>query len=88
MKLNELRQTKVADTPFALADQVLSDEGVATDGTIGGMMDAIDISKDDVHALVCYCHGGEVSGEGAPGVGAAFYFSLPEVPVVSELTTW
>ena len=39
-------------------------------------------------ARVIRRHGGEVSGEGAPGVGAAFYFSLPEVPVVSELTTW
>jgi len=39
-------------------------------------------------ARVIRRHGGEVSGEGAPGVGAAFYFSLPEVPVVSDLTTW
>ena len=33
-------------------------------------------------------HGGEVRGEGAVGQGAAFYFSLPEVPVTSDLTTW
>ena len=33
-------------------------------------------------------HGGEVRGEGAVGQGSAFHFSLPDVPVVSELTTW
>ena len=33
-------------------------------------------------------HGGEVRGEGAVGLGAAFHFSLPEVPVGSDLTTW
>ncbi|WP_310566418.1 ATP-binding protein [Hydrogenophaga sp.] len=33
-------------------------------------------------------HGGQVRGEGAVGQGAAFHFSLPEVPVPSDLTTW
>ncbi len=33
-------------------------------------------------------HGGQVHGEGAVGQGAAFYFSLPDVPVASDLTTW
>ena len=33
-------------------------------------------------------HGGQVRGEGVVGQGAAFFFSLPEVPVVSDLTTW
>ena len=33
-------------------------------------------------------HGGQVRGEGAVGQGAAFYFSLPDVPVASDLTTW
>jgi PAS domain S-box-containing protein len=32
-------------------------------------------------------HGGEVRGEGAVGQGSAFQFSLPDVPVASELTT-
>jgi light-regulated signal transduction histidine kinase (bacteriophytochrome) len=39
-------------------------------------------------ARVVRRHGGQVRGEGAVGAGAAFYFSLPEVPVVSDLTTW
>ena len=39
-------------------------------------------------ARVIRRHGGEVRGEGAVGQGAAFHFSLPEVPVVSDLTTW
>ncbi len=33
-------------------------------------------------------HGGQVRGEGAVGQGAAFHFSLPDVPVPSDLTTW
>ena len=33
-------------------------------------------------------HGGRVRGEGAVGQGAVFYFSLPEVPVLSDLTVW
>jgi signal transduction histidine kinase len=33
-------------------------------------------------------HGGQVRGEGAVGQGAAFHFSLPDVPVASDLTTW
>jgi signal transduction histidine kinase len=33
-------------------------------------------------------HGGQVRGEGAVGQGAAFAFSLPDVPVPSDLTTW
>ncbi len=33
-------------------------------------------------------HGGEVRGEGAVGQGAAFYFTLPEVAVASDLSTW
>jgi signal transduction histidine kinase len=32
--------------------------------------------------------GGQVHGEGAVGQGAAFFFTLPEVAVVSDLTTW
>jgi signal transduction histidine kinase len=39
-------------------------------------------------ARVVRRHGGQVRGEGAVGGGAAFFFSLPEVPVVSDLTTW
>ncbi len=39
-------------------------------------------------ARVVRRHGGQVRGEGAVGAGAAFFFSLPEVPVVSDLTTW
>jgi signal transduction histidine kinase len=39
-------------------------------------------------ARVVRRHGGTVRGEGAVGQGAAFFFSLPEVPVVSDLTTW
>jgi len=33
-------------------------------------------------------HGGTVRGVGAVGEGAAFYFSLPEAPSASDLTTW
>jgi signal transduction histidine kinase len=33
-------------------------------------------------------HGGQVRGEGVPGQGAAFFFSLPEAPMASELTAW
>jgi light-regulated signal transduction histidine kinase (bacteriophytochrome) len=32
--------------------------------------------------------GGQVRGEGAVGQGAAFFFTLPEVAVTSDLTTW
>ena len=32
--------------------------------------------------------GGQVRGEGTVGQGAAFFFTLPEVAVVSDLTTW
>ena len=32
--------------------------------------------------------GGQVRGEGAVGQGAAFFFTLPEVAVASDLTTW
>jgi len=39
-------------------------------------------------ARVVRRHGGQVRGEGSVGGGAAFYFSLPEVAVVSDLTTW
>jgi signal transduction histidine kinase len=33
-------------------------------------------------------HGGQVRGEGVVGQGAAFFFTLPEVAVPSDLTTW
>ena len=39
-------------------------------------------------ARVVRRHGGLVRGEGTVGQGAAFFFSLPEVPVASDLTTW
>ena len=39
-------------------------------------------------ARVIRRHGGRVRGEGVVGQGAAFFFSLPEVPVPSSLTTW
>ncbi len=39
-------------------------------------------------ARVVRRHGGQVRGEGTVGGGAAFFFSLPEVPVASDLTTW
>ena len=34
---------------------------------------------------VVHRHGGQVRGEGAVGQGAAFYFSLPDVAVVTDL---
>jgi len=62
---NEVRAMSIAGTPPEIADQVLSDAGIPTDGTVGGVMDGLPISRDNVHALVCNCLGEEITGEEA-----------------------
>ncbi len=58
-----LRAALVAGTPLEVVDQVLSDAGIATDGTVGAVMDGLKLSRDDLHAIVCNCLGDIVTGD-------------------------
>lgn len=72
----ELRATIIAgsSTFFEHVATALGDAGIPTDGTMGGIMDALDLSHAEVHALGCCCEGDEITG----AIAASSFRRLPD----------
>lgn len=56
MDEERVRAIKTASTPFAAVEKHLAGLGYPIDGTVGSIMDTVELSKDDVHDIACYCH--------------------------------
>jgi len=61
-QLEELRTIPTLGTAVEPMTDALKARGVETDGTLGGLMDAVGFTQDDLHKIVCHCHGAIVSG--------------------------
>lgn len=54
-----LRAHPTAETPFEVVEKALAAEGYPTDGTVGGVMNIVPLTQDEIHHLACYCHYGD-----------------------------
>jgi cysteine synthase len=52
----------VAGTILQPAADALTAQGIATGGTMGGLMRELGLGQEAMHALACECHGSEVAG--------------------------
>ncbi|MDE2071640.1 MAG: hypothetical protein KGI70_02840 [Patescibacteria group bacterium] len=59
MKLGELRAMKTEGHIFGEVEKALNTAGVATDGTMGSVMDPLGLTQNHAHAF-CACHHPEV----------------------------
>lgn len=73
---SELRATIIAgsSTFFEHVAAAIGDAGLPTDGTMGGVIDALDLSHAEVHALGCHCEGDEITG----AIAASRFRRLPD----------
>ena len=62
MSEQNLRATSVMDSAFEPVAAILNPGGTPSDYTVGSLMDQLELSKDDVHGLVCYCQGETITG--------------------------
>ena len=65
MDEEKVRAMSVSGTVFEPIDEHLRASGVPADGTVGGLMDTLGLSKDDVHNLACECHSADVDSQRA-----------------------
>ena len=64
MKLSDVRALRVRGTAFETIEQVLKAAGIRTNGTVGKIMDSpLALTQNDVHNLVCWCNGVQITGE-------------------------
>lgn len=63
--LAELRVLSVDNTVLEPINTALAASAVVTDGTVGGIMDALQVDQKQLHNLICFCHEktGVMSGE-------------------------
>ncbi|KND47399.1 MAG: hypothetical protein AB199_03145 [Parcubacteria bacterium C7867-004] len=61
--LQTLRPMLVAGTVLEPVDQALASVGVATNGTAGGVIDAMSLSKADMHQAFCHCLSATATGD-------------------------
>ncbi|HEX7651743.1 MAG TPA: hypothetical protein VF439_03450 [Candidatus Paceibacterota bacterium] len=67
MALDTLRAMPVAGTPFEVFAKTLAKydiHAVPADNTVGTIMAAYDLTKKQIHHIVCYCENGQsISGD-------------------------
>ena len=68
-----LKAVSTTDSSLEPVVNALNESGHETGDTVGDVMRVMSLSRDDIHALVCYCHGDSVSGADL----AARFRSLP-----------
>lgn len=56
MSAEELNSYPTAGTILQPVVNALNIHGVATDGTVGGVMRSLEFDPDDVHYVACWCH--------------------------------
>jgi hypothetical protein len=60
--IDKLRAVKVTGTAFEPVRMALVDAGLDTGDTVGDIMDAVPLTKPEVHELICECNGSEITG--------------------------
>ncbi len=59
-----LRAMSIRGSPIlVLVHQMLLESGIQTNGTVGSIMQALDLSRSDVNKLICCRHGCEITGK-------------------------
>ncbi len=58
MSDDHLRSLTVAGTTLEPIEVAIKAAGIATDGTVGDLIDLQALNKEDIHALACDCHAG------------------------------
>lgn len=64
-KETDLRAMPTDGTVMQPIVEALNKAGVQTAATVGSVMDALQLSHDDIHALACSCHGDRISSRDA-----------------------
>ncbi len=60
---SKVRVMSTVGTALEPVREALIDMGVSTDHTVGGIMDSVPLSKNELHDLVCHCAGTEITGD-------------------------
>jgi hypothetical protein len=63
MPLSQLREVSVKDTAVAPMTDALKARGVELGDTLGDLMDTVGFTQEDLHEIVCHCHGAIISGQ-------------------------
>jgi hypothetical protein len=56
MSADDFDQYPTAGTVLDPIVTALNQCGAVTEGTLGGVMRSLELEKDDVHYIACYCH--------------------------------
>lgn len=54
--LKKLRSLKTGGTVLQPVRKALGEAGVHVNGTVGSLMDALEIDQEQLHTAVCWCH--------------------------------
>jgi len=71
MELKDLRAAPIAGTIFGEVATALGTAGIATDSTMGSIMDPLKFEQNDMHSF-CGCHHPEIDGKTASFIFGAY----------------